>query len=344
MGRISSSDSTVSPAVVELFATSLVWDNHTCPSIRVDDQKNLSVLRRHKASGVDVVSANVGFDATPWGNAILHLARFRHWVREHDEDFLLVETTADIERTRHEGKLGVTFDIEGGRVLNGSVGMVELYYDLGVRWLLFAYNKNNALGGGCQDDDCGLTDFGRSILREMNRVGMVVCCSHIGHRTTMEIMEGSSDPVIFSHSNPRALCDHPRCIQDEAIRACAQTGGVVGINGIGIFLGDNDDRTETIVRHIEYVTDMVGPEHVGLGLDYVFDQDELQSFVKSNPDLYPPEKYPAGIRMVRPEQIPEIAECLLAKDYTEADVRKILGENHLRVARQVWKPPKAARS
>lgn len=340
MGKISLSDSTVGKPVIELFSTALIWDNATCPSVRVDDPKNLSILRRHKASGVDVVSANVGFDAMPWSNTILHLARFRHWIREHDDDFLLVETTDDIDRARREGKLGITFDIEGGCALNDSVGMVQLYYDLGVRWLLFAYNKNNALGGGCQDDDHGLTDFGRSILREMSRVGMVVCCSHIGHRTAMEIMELASDPVIFSHSNPRALCDHPRCVRDEAIRACAETGGVVGISGIGVFLGENDNRTETIVRHIQYVADLVGSDHVGLGLDYVFDEEELHNFVSSHPELYPPGKYPTGIRMVRPEQIPEIAEQLLARRFSDQDVRKILGGNHLRVARQVWKPRK----
>lgn len=338
MGKIALQDSPAAMRVAEFFASSIVWDNHVCPSWRLDDEKNLSVLRRHKTSGVDMVAANVGWDATPWENATLLLARFRRWVRLHPDECLLVETADDIERAAREGKLGVTFNLEGGNALNGSLSMVELYYDLGVRWMLFAYNKNNALAGGCHDEDCGLTDFGRDVLKEMERVGMVVCCSHVGHRTTMEIMEQSSNPVIFSHSNPRALNDHPRCIKDEAIKACAETGGVVGISGIGIFMGDYDANIASIVRSIDYVVDLVGPDHVGLGLDYVFDEEEVNAMLKSNPVLYPPEKYPGRINMVRPEQIPDIADQLLAKGYGAADVRKILGSNHLRIARQVWKP------
>jgi len=176
--------------------------------------------------------------------------------------------------------------------------MVSLYYDLGVRWMLFAYNKSNSLAGGCQDEDGGLTDFGRAVLDEMERVGMVVCCSHIGHRSAMEILERARRPVIFSHSNPKALWDHPRNIRDEAIRACAKTGGVIGINGIGVFLGENDIATELLVRHVDYVADLVGPEHVGLALDYVFDQQEVIGAVKAHPELYPPDKYPNGLLLM----------------------------------------------
>jgi membrane dipeptidase len=229
------------------------------------------------------------------------------------------------------------FDIEGGCALNETLSMVELYYELGVRWMLIAYNRNNALGGGCQDDDQGLTDFGRKVLDEMARVGMVACCSHTGFRTTMDVMEYSSNPVIFSHSNPFGIKQHPRNIKDEAIKASAKSGGVVGINGIGDFLGDNDDRTETIVRHIDYVVQLVGPEHVGISLDYVFDQQELDDYIKDNPETFPPELgYGPGLKMVRPEQIPEITECLLGLGYSDHDMRLILGENHLRIAKQVW--------
>ena len=172
----------------------------------------------------------------------------------------------------------------------------------------------------------------------MARVGMVACCSHTGLRTTMDVMEHSTNPVIFSPSNPYAIKAHPRNIRDEAIKACAQSGGVIGINGIGDFLGDNDDRTETIVRHIDYVVQLVGPEHVGISLDYVFDQQELDDFLKANPETFPPELgYGAGLKIVRPEQIPEIAESLLNLGYSDNDMRLILGENHLRIANQVWK-------
>src|SRR3546814_17099767 len=106
-------------------------------------------------------------------------------------------------------------------------------------------------------------------------------------------------PVIFSHSNPRVIHDHPRNITDEQIRACAATGGVINISGIGIFLGNNDNSTETYLRHVRYIADLVGTQHVGLGLDYVFDNKELDEYVTSSPHIFPPALgYAAGIRMV----------------------------------------------
>jgi membrane dipeptidase len=153
----------------------------------------------------------------------------------------------------------------------------------------------------------------------------------------MEILERASRPVIFSHSNPRSIWEHPRNIHDEAIRACAKTGGVVGINGIGIFLGENDVATELIVRHCHYVANLVGSAHVGLALDYVYDQQAANDFVKANPETYPPEKFPDGLLMMEPERFPAIAEGLLKSGFSESDIRNVLGGNHLRIAREVWK-------
>ena len=337
MGSINLQNQGISTRTRQLFEQALVWDDHSCMSLRADDESFLPQLERYTRAGVDIVALNVGFDAMPWQNAIRVLAHFRRWLRQHSNRYTLIERTDDIERARREGKLGVMFDLEGGCALDGQLSMVELYYDLGVRWMLFAYNRNNALGGGCQDDDSGLTPFGRQVLQEMARVGMVTCCTHIGHRTAMEVMEHSSNPVIFSHSNPKGLHDHPRNISDDAIRACARSGGVIAINGIGDFLGNNDARTELIVQHIDYVGQLVGTNHVGLGLDYVFDQQELEDYLRLHPELFPPQQYQGGMRMAQPEQIPEVAEGLLRLGYTEEDLKKILGTNHLRVAKKVWK-------
>lgn len=337
MGQVASSLAANAGAAGRLFSESVVWDNHTCTTLRPGHADTLALLQRHRDSGADVVCMNVGFDAAPREDAIVLLADFRRWVRTHANHYVLVERADDIERARRDGKLAVCFNLEGGCALFGHASMVSLYYDLGVRWMLFAYNRNNELAGGCQDDDGGLTDFGREVLAEMERVGMVVCCSHIGERSALEILERATKPVIFSHSNPRTLWPHARNIGDAAIRACARTGGVVGINGIGVFLGDNDIRTELIVRHIDYVADLVGPEHVGIGLDYCFDDEGVQEFVKAHPEVYPPEKYPSGLLMMEPERLPQIADQLLGRGYTEADVRNIMGGNHLRIARSVWK-------
>lgn len=337
MGAITLEQSAISPDIRALFPHVLVWDNHTCTTVRPGEASSIAQLERHKASGVDAVTLNVGFDAAPNENAIRLIADFRHWIRAHPQDYLLVERACDIERAPKEGRLAVCFNIEGGNCLYEQASLVSLYYELGVRWLLFAYNRNNALAGGCQDEDTGLTDFGRAVMDEMERVGMVVCCSHVGARSAKEILERARNPVIFSHSNPRAIWDHARNIDDELIRACAKTGGVVGINGIGPFLGDNDIRVDTMVRHIDYVANLVGTEHVGIGLDYAFNDTEVQEFVKAHPEVYPPDKYPHGIGMMPPERIPQIADRLLQQGYREEDLRNILGGNHMRIARQVWK-------
>lgn len=328
----------VSHSAEKLLREALVWDDHGCMPLRPLDESFLPQLERYRASGVNVVSLNVGFDAVPWTNTVLMLGQFRHWVRQHSEKYLLVERVSDIHRAKAEGKLAVTFDIEGACSLNDQLSMVELYRDLGVRWMLIAYNQNNSLGGGCQDNDQGLTEFGRQVVDEMARVGMVTCCSHTGLRTTMDVMSYSSKPVIFSHSNPLGVWNHKRNVTDEAIKACAATGGVVALNGIGIFLGRNDGTTETFVRHLDYVVELVGPEHVGLGLDYVFDQVELEEFVRNNPDRFPPvEGYTLRVDFVEPEQVPEVVDSLLKLGYTDENLRSILGGNHLRVAQQIWK-------
>ena len=322
----------------QLLANTIVWDNHACMPLRPGDETFLPQLERYKASGVTAVFLNVTFDIQPWENAFLMLSTFRHWISQHANQYILAESVADIEAAKKSGRLAILFDIEGGRAVESHPGLVEVFYKLGVRWMLIAYNKNNRLGGGCQDEDSGLSDYGRTIIDEMERVGMVLCCSHTGYRTAREAMDYSNNPVIFSHSNARALHDHERNIPDELMRACAQTGGVVNISGLGILLGNNDNSTETILRHIDYTANLIGPEHVGLGLDYVFDLAELEEYLVSRSDIFPPGKgYSAtDFPLVEPERIPLIAEGLIRMGYSDVDVQGILGHNNLRVSRQIW--------
>lgn len=318
----------------------VVWDNHTCLPLRPHDERFLPQLERFRNSGATVVSINVGFGEQGIEPHVRMLAHFRRWLQARPDEYLLVRSVADIERAKETGRLGVVFDIEGANAIDDQIGMVGLYYDLGVRWMLIAYNLNNRAGGGCMDEDCGLTQFGAQVVAEMNRVGMVVCCSHTGERTAMDAIAASKDPVIFSHSNPRALHDHPRNVRDEVIHACAAKGGVVCINGVGSFLGENDTRSETVARNIDYVARLAGIEHVGLGLDYVFDNDELLEYLRARPEMFGSDaaalqKYACDF--VVPEQIPEIAACLQTMGYAQADIARVLGGNLLRLARCVWK-------
>lgn len=322
----------------ELIRNTFAWDNHACMPLRPHDESFLQQIARHREAGFSAVTVNVGFGENSVEDHFRMLALFIRWLSMRPDHYVLAKTTADLLRAHKEGKLAVCFDIEGMCAVADQPSLVSLYYELGVRWMLIAYNKNNPAGGGCQDDDIGLTDFGRKVIDEMVRVGMVACCSHTGHRTVREVIDYSPNPVIFSHSNPRALHDHPRNIPDDLMKACAARGGVVGINGIGIFLGHNDTRTETIVRHIDYAVNLIGEDHVGLGLDYVFDSAELDDYMNKMAATFPAEMgYGAGMRMVEPERLTDITAQLLRLGYRDSVVRKILGGNLLRVAEQVWR-------
>ena len=177
----------------------------------------------------------------------------------------------------------------------------------------------------------------RRPVKELNRVGMLIDCSHTGYRTTMDAIEFSAAPVLLSHSNSRVLCDHERNVWDDQIRACAQTGGVIGMNGMGIYIADNDASNEALFRHIDYICEMVGWQHVGLGLDFVYYAEAFYDFLRAKPDMYPPADYPIPQEFFAPEQLPGLVGLMLNRGYTPEQVKGILGENYLRAARQVWK-------
>ncbi len=319
------------------LADAIIWDNHACMPLRPDD-RFLPQLERCRAAGQTAITLNIGFDLTRFDDNIRVLAHFRNFIDRHSDRYILIRTVEDILAAKRSGKLAICFDLEGTRALGDQLSMVEFFYDLGVRWMLMAYNLNNSVGGGCQDEDRGLTPFGRAVLDEMRRVGMVPCCSHTGWRTAMEVMEHVGGPVIFSHSNCHAVYVHPRNIPDELIKACAATGGVVGINGDSAFLQPDRDLAQEMFRHIDHVVQMVGPDHVGLGLDYVYDMSEFDDFIGAHPDTWPPEKgYGGPVTFLEPERIPAVVDAMVAHGYPQEAVRKIVGANHLRVASAVWK-------
>ncbi|HZY98001.1 MAG TPA: membrane dipeptidase [Candidatus Baltobacteraceae bacterium] len=329
---------TASPAR-RLFETAVVWDTHA--GFSPDPAADLSNLQRWRDAGVDYLSINVGYDVLPWQNAVKTLAAFRRWISAHGDEYVIVASANEVRKAKADGKMAVTFDLEGTNPLDGRLEMVELYYSLGVRQMLFAYNRNNAAGGGCHDEDSGLTDFGRAIIDEMNRLGMFVDVSHCSYRTSMEAIAYSRQPVIFSHSNARALCDHERNIRDEQIVACAQRGGVIGVNGISLFLGDPHVSSERFVDHVDYMIALAGPLHVGIGLDYVFPvgSEDVDAVVRANPHFWPPDRgYDvAEVTCAHPSQLLEVAEIMLRRGHSEQTIRGVLGENFLRLAAEIWK-------
>lgn len=324
--------------IAQKLGDSIVWDNHACMPLRPDDDSFLPQLKRVRESGIDALTLNVGCGGQGIEEHIRMLGAFRQWIGARPEEYMLLSNATDVRRAKVEGKLGICFDIEGMDALGGQVSLVELYQALGVRWMLVAYNLANLAGGGCMEGDRGLTSFGRSVVAEMNRVGMVPCGSHTGYRTARELIDASSTPVIFSHSNPRTVWDHPRNIPDDLMTACAARGGVIGINGIGIFLGNNDSSVSTFANHVEHALARVGEDHVGVALDYVFDDQEVAQFAAANPAMFPSDAgYGAGMAMIAPWQFDAILEELLGRGLGQETLKKLLGGNHLRIATEVWR-------
>ena len=328
----------VRTSAVSLIDESLVWENHCCMPFQ-DVERWMPQLERYRTAGFDLVHINVGDSDVPLHTVVSTLAAYRAWLSERREHYALIKNVQDILDARRQGKLAVCFDIEGAQALGTDLSLIASFYEMGVRWLLMAYNCANAVGAGCHDAvDNGLTAFGRRFVAEMDRVGMVKDVAHTGYWTAREVIDLSTAPVNISHSNPRTLNEHPRCVPDDLMKACAASGGVMGISGLGLFLGGNDASTASFVRSIDYAVEIMGINHVGIGSDYVFDQQDLGTNLESKRHIWPEGfGYGPGIRFVPPEQLSEIVTALVGRGYRDPDIQKILGGNFLRVAERVWK-------
>ena len=315
----------------------VVWDNHACLPLRPDD-RFMPELERFRNVGVNVISVNVGFADISWTEHIRVLSFMRQWLASRPETYCLISTAADVRKCRAQGKLGVVFDVEGMCPVENDLSLVQTFYELGVRWMLVAYNRNNKAGGGCLDADEGLTTLGRAIIDEMERVGMVLCLSHTGARTAAEALEYSRNPAIFSHSNPYGDVSHQRNVSDELMRTCARKGGVIGLAGIGLYIGSSVNLVESLMRQLRYTIDLVGADHVGLGLDHIFDLSEIDEFIRTNPTIFSSDVRSArDIGTIGPEAIVTIAECLARDNLSDSQIRGVLGENWMRIAERVWR-------
>lgn len=343
----------VSDQARQLQSNALIWDMTLPYTDYGDPELKVAMLRRMAENGFDVVSLTVGGDWMDLPSAIRSIAKERHYFLGRPDTYVLIESTDDITRARRENKLAVVFHFQGANPIAHDLAMVEVYYKLGIRHMLMCYNVKTPVGDGCQElTDGGLSRLGADLVKEMNRVGMLVDVAHTGYRTSMDVFDASSEPVIISHANARALCDHTRNVRDDQIKACAASGGLIGVNGVGVFLGDNDASTEMVLSHVDYLAELVGPEHVGLGTDYI-DGAERRALPATGSLFNPREVHEEAhlrasggttrgpswdkIEYFAPEQAPQLSEAMLKRGYSEADVRGVLGENFLRVARRVWK-------
>jgi membrane dipeptidase len=261
----------------------------------------------------------------------------RRFFQTQPDRYVMVETEEDVLRAKRERKLAVAFAFQGSNALMGELALVEIYRRLGVVQMLLAYNCANLAADGCHERrNAGLTDFGRALIKEMNRVGMIVDVSHVGERSCLEALELTCCPAVFSHSTPKHFVAHDRNVTDEQIRACARTDGVIALAGLGLFMDAEEGKATTsrFVETVEYVCALVGPRHAAIGLDYVADPAAVIRYLRNHAALYGGGGQYESISEVSgisPTSLPEIAEELLRRNYAEEDVRGILGENYLRV-------------
>jgi membrane dipeptidase len=318
------------------------WEAHVC--LPLHPQADFAPLDRLRAAGVDYASVNVGMDMNPVSQVVSVLAGFRATLAAHPDRYRLAASIDDVERAAADRVLAVGFDLEGAVPLLEMPAMVALYRDLGVRQVHFAYNRNNSVAGGCHDEPQGLTALGRRMVAAVNEAGVLMDCSHTGRRCSLEIMDASAQPVIFSHSNPVALVDHGRNVTDEQIRACAATGGVVCVSGVSAFLGTPTPTADDVARHAAYVAELVGVAHVGVGLDIAFRQDGLDDTPPGRFDAnhwWPPSAgYDRAIARMTYASVDTwraLAAALQRVGMTEDDAALVMGGNMLRVARRVWR-------
>lgn len=281
------------------------------------------------------------------------LSNLAKWIRhfELNEHLLWVKQAADIERAKREGKFGIIFHFQGTEPIEDDINLVYAYKALGVGMIQLSYNVKNRVGDGCEErTDAGLSKFGLRLIETMNAARVIVDCSHTGYKTTMEAMEASTAPTVFSHANARAVHPSPRNIRDDQAKAAAATGGLVGVVGYPAFVSASTTPSlDQFIDHIVHYATTIGIDHVGLGIDYfkgqnpIADPTQIQRWYEEtvasgrwSAESYPPPPYhyPAGIET--PKTLQGLTEGLLQRDFSEEEVRKILGENWLRVFRDVW--------
>lgn len=316
----------------------LVWDMvlPLAPSVGND----FELVERFRLAGHHVVSLTIAGDDCGLAEAIHRLARARRAIVERSETLKLIETAADVLAAREAGLLGVALHLEGTECLERNVDALDLMYSLGIRHSILAFNLNNSAAGGCADlDDSGLSRFGRRLVDRMADIGMLLDVSHMGERSAREAIDRIRQPSLITHSNARKLIAHYRNVSDELAKMCASGGGVVGVSGSSAYTGEIDSLADGVFRHIDHFVQLIGPEHVGLGTDYVHDADAVLRIFAERADEWPTEHGVTYDRIayLPPEAVWDVVERMNRAGYGEPAIEGILGGNYLRIARAVWR-------
>lgn len=319
---------------VALHRAARVFDAHVDTVLALEGGRPFAVrsatghvdVPRLRAGGVDVQVFALYIE--PQYKPERALARVLHlWdtlmraVAEAGAALRVCRCSADLEAAAAAGQIAALLSVEGGEVIGTDLALLRALHALGVSAMGLTWNERNAIADGAGEDRAqgGLTGFGREVVAEMDRLGMVIDVSHLCERSFWDVLETAGGPVIASHSNARALCDHVRNLREAQIRALAAAGGVMGMNFFASFLDAEPAKADVgrVCDHIEYICGLVGPRHVGLGSDF----DGIAQTPRGLEDC---------------SRMPAITEELLRRGYADADVHLILGENFLRVFGEVW--------
>jgi membrane dipeptidase len=308
-----------------------------------------------KASGITALNITVPDTSDLRGEAVVNIADYYSVIRK-DPNLVLIETVDDILRAKKQNKVGIIVGFQEARPLAHYFleDMVDVFQRLGLRICILAYNERNFFADGCVEEaNSGLSKMGRELVKAMNDKGVVIDLSHTGERSSLEAIEISDKPCIFSHSNPRVRSKQKRNITDEQIKKVAAKGGVIGLTPYPPMNWDGGKIVPTIddfLNNIDYVVKLVGIDHAGIGTDKeatlgAYPRNiilrELDSLPFSVGDYY--NNFAGNAEAVNLEGFPALAffpvitQGLIDHGYDRVAVQKILGQNFLRVFREVWK-------
>ena len=326
------------------------------PNLKDPDESVLEprVLRDAHDSGLTAVNVTLGYvsgEGDPFEQSVRDIARMDSRVREGARDLLKIYTAEDIPRARAERRIGIIYGFQNAAMLGSDVTRVDLFANLGVRVIQLTYNPANALGDGSMaPENRGLTPFGRDVIERLNALRVMVDLSHSGQRTCLEAAQVSKQPISINHTGCRALNDLPRNKTDEELALVASKGGFVGIYFMPFLNPTGHATAEDVVDHIDHAVNICGEDHVGIGTDGSTTAiDDLEAY-KSVLAAEVAARRKAGVSAAgeRPDTLPfvvdlrgvnqfrDLAARLSQRGYSAARIEKIMGQNFLRYAREVW--------
>ena len=278
-----------------------------------------------------------------FADTMANIAQWNGWFREHGDLIVKARSTADIRRAKEEGRTAIILGFQNTSAFEDRLGAVQLFKDVGVGIAQLTYNTQNSAGSGCYESrDSGLSDWGRELVAEMNRVGMLIDLSHVGSRTSEETIRESAKPVAYTHCLPSALKPHPRNKSDSELRFIAEQDGMIGVTMFPAFLkGGENSTVDDYVDAIEHVIGVAGEDSVAFGTDFTqgYGQDFFDWITNDKGDArslikFTPLSNPKGVETIG--QLPNLTAAMERAGWTEGRIRKVIGENWLRFLAEVW--------